>query len=183
MDFWKACAEISPPGTVTRGEEESFRLFTDGQAAMFFYGEWGQETIRSRAPEMDYGIALLPRPEDGQSIGTFGGFNLGINSNTQNEKLAWDFIQFATSKEVEKEITMITPAYKEAAFEYLEEKRKHSDVIFKQLSNSYFRPSVKNYFEIAAVQRNATAKILLNQMKTKDALDEAAKKIDELLNN
>jgi len=183
MNFLKACEEISPPGTVARAEEDSFKLFTSGKAAMFFYGEWGQDTIKTRNPEMDYGVALLPRPDDGISIGTFGGFNLGINSKCENRELSWKFIEFATGKDAEMKITMLTPAHKEAAREYLKRRRKYNEVIFQQLSNSSFRPAVKNYTEISKVQIEATQKILLNQLGVKEALDEAAEKINELLEN
>lgn len=182
LDFWKALSEISPPGSVGRSEEDSFKLFTSGQVGMFFYGEWGQDTIATRAPDMDYGMANLPMSAEGKSIGTFGGFNIGINSQCQNKDLAWKFIEYSTSKDVNKKITMLTPAHKEAAKEYLQEKRKFPDIIYQQLTTASFRPSVPNYPEIAEVQRIATQKILLGEMKTKDALDEAAKKIDELLN-
>ncbi len=182
LEFWKACGEISPPGTVGRTEEDSFKLFTSGQVAMFFYGEWGQDTINSRAPDMDYGMALLPASATGQSIGTFGGFNIGINEKSGNKDLAWKFIEYATSKDVNKDITMLTPAHKEAAKEYLKQRRKFDDVIYQQLTTASYRPSVPNYPEIAEVQRIATQKALLGEASVKDALDEAAKDIDALLN-
>ncbi len=181
LDFWKACAEISPPGTVARAEEDSFKLFTSGQVAMFFYGEWGQDTIKARTPALDYGVARLPSPEGGESIGTFGGYNLGINSKCRNKELAWRFIEYATGEEVEKKITMLTPAHKDAALEYLKEKRKNPEAIYQQLSNSSFRPSVRNYPEISAVQGVALQEVLLNQKTPREALNDAAAKIDGLL--
>lgn len=182
LEFWKACAEISPPGSVGRSEEDSFKLFTSGQVGMFFYGEWGQDTIATRAPNMNYGMALLPRPEGGSSVGTFGGFNIGINAKCKNKDLAWKFIQYSTGKEVNKKITMLTPAHREAAKEYLKEKRRFPEVIYKQLDAALFRPSVPNYPQIAEIQRMATEKIILNQASAKDALNEAAQKINALLN-
>jgi ABC-type glycerol-3-phosphate transport system substrate-binding protein len=182
LDFWKACAQISPPGTVGRDEEEAFKLFTAGQVAMFFYGEWGQDSIAARAPKMNYGVAQLPKPANGTSIGTFGGFNLGINAKCKNKDLAWEFVKYTTKREVEEKITMLTPAQKEAAKTYLAAKRKFDDVIYRQLSTALFRPSVPNYPEVAEVQRTATGKILLGQADAKTALDEAAKAIDALLN-
>lgn len=182
MEFNKALLDISAPGMVGREQEAAFQLFTSGQVAMFFYGEWGQDTIKTRAPDMDYGVALLPRPKDGQSIGTFGGFNIGINANSKNKDLAWKFIEFATGKDAQMKITMLTPANKAAALEYLKEKRRYPDTIYQQLSTAYYRPLVPNYPEISEVQKAAIQKILLGEMSTKDALDEATKKIDELLN-
>ena len=182
LNFWKACAAISPPGTVGRDEEQSFKLFTSGQVAMFFYGEWGQDTIAVRAPTMNYGVANLPKPAGGESIGTFGGFNIGINAKCANKDLAWEFVKYLTKQDVDQKATMLTPANKAAANLYLKDKRKYNDVIYTQLTNALFRPSVPNYPEIADVQRTATGKILLGQMGTQAALDEAAKAVDALLN-
>ncbi|MGO9310480.1 MAG: ABC transporter substrate-binding protein, partial [Spirochaetia bacterium] len=110
LNFWKACAAISPPGTVGRDEEQSFKLFTSGQVGMFFYGEWGQDTITVRAPKLNYGVANLPKPAGGQSIGTFGGFNIGISAKAANKDLAWEFVKYITKQDVDQKATMLTPA-------------------------------------------------------------------------
>ncbi len=182
LNFWKACAQISPPGTVGRDEEQAFQLFTSGQVGMFFYGEWGQDTIAVRAPNLNYGVANLPIPTGGKSVGTFGGFNIGINAKSKNKDLAWEFVKYSTRQDMNEKITMLTPANKAAANAYLKEKRKFPDTIYTQLTQALYRPSVPNYPEIADVQRTATGKILLGQMDTKAALDEAAAAIDKLLN-
>ncbi len=149
---------------------------------MFFYGEWGQDTIAVRAPNMNYGVANLPKPAGGQSIGTFGGFNIGINAKAANKELAWEFVKYSTRQDVNQKISMLTPANKAAANLYLKDKRKFPDTIYTQLTLALFRPSVPNYPEIADVQHTATGKILLGQMSTQAALDEAAKAVDALLN-
>lgn len=182
LEFWVKLNEISPPGTVGKNEEDALTLFTSGQTAMAMYGEWGQDTIATRAPDMNYGVANLPKPEGGESVGTFGGFNLAINARSQNKDLAWEFIKYSTSYENQKSITMLTPAHKQAAKEYLEQKRKYSDVIYQQLTTATYRPNVPNYPEIANLQLQATQKAMTGVMSAKEALDEAAQKINELLN-
>lgn len=181
LEFWASLNEISPPGSVGKNEEDALTLFTSGQTAMAMYGEWGQDTIATRAPDMNYGVANLPMPEGGQSVGTFGGFNMAINAKSQNKELAWEFIKYSTSYENQKSITMLTPANKKAAQEYLQQKRKYPDVIYKQLTTATYRPNVPNYPEIANLQLQATQKAMTGRMSAKDALDEAAQKINELL--
>jgi ABC-type glycerol-3-phosphate transport system substrate-binding protein len=181
FEFYKKLQEISPPGTVGRSEEDSFKLFTAGQVAMFLYGEWGQDTIAARAPAMDYGIGMLPRPADGKSIGTFGGWEMAINKKSKNKDLAFKFLEYAAQASVNKKIASLTPANKEAALAFLREKRRFPDVIYEQLTGSLYRPLVPNYPEIAEVQRAATQAILLGQGNTKDILDNAVAKINALL--
>jgi ABC-type glycerol-3-phosphate transport system substrate-binding protein len=181
LEFYKKLQAISPPGTVGRSEEDAFKLFTAGQVAMFMYGEWGQDTIAARAPDMNYGMGLLPRPADGKSIGTFGGWEMAINKKSENKDLAWKFLEYAAQASVNKKIASLTPANKEAALAFLREKRKYPDVIYEQLTGALYRPLVPNYPEIAEIQRAATQAILLEQGKTKDILDDAVAKINALL--
>jgi len=181
LEFYKKLQTISPLGTVGRSEEDAFRLFTAGQVAMFMYGEWGQDTIAARAPDMDYGIGLLPRPADGKSIGTFGGWEMAINKKSQNKDLAWKFLEYAAQASVNKKIASLTPANKEAALAFLREKRRYPDVIYEQLTGALYRPLVPNYPEIAEIQRAATQAILLEQGNTKDILDDTVAKINSLL--
>ncbi|WP_256756875.1 ABC transporter substrate-binding protein [Cohnella sp. WQ 127256] len=182
LEFWAGMSEFSPPGSVGKNEEDAMTLFTSGQTAMTMYGEWGQDTIKTRAPSMNYGVANLPKPEGGESIGTFGGFNLAINSNSSKKDLAWEFIQYSTNYENQKTITMLTPANKKAAKEYLELTRQYPDVIYQQLTTATYRPNVANYPEIADLQLQATQKVMTGNMNAKDALQEAADKINKLLN-
>ncbi|MDO3678954.1 ABC transporter substrate-binding protein [Paenibacillus ehimensis] len=182
LEFWANMNAISPPGSVGKNEEDAMTLFTSGQTAMAMYGEWGQDTIATRAPNMNYGVANLPKPEGGESVGTFGGFNLAINAKSKSKDLAWEFIKYSTNVENQKQITMLTPANKQAAKAYLDQKRKYPDVIFNQLTTATYRPNVANYPEIADAQLQATQKVMSGKMNAKDALDEAAAKINKLLN-
>jgi multiple sugar transport system substrate-binding protein len=181
FEFYNKLQAVSPPGTVGRSEEDAFKLFTAGQVAMFMYGEWGQDTIAARAPEMNYGMGLLPRPAYGKSIGTFGGWEMAINKKSENKDLAWKFLEYAAQASVNKKIASLTPANKEAALAFLREKRKYPDVIYEQLTGALYRPLVPNYPEIAEIQRAATQAILLEQGKPKDILDDAVAKINALL--
>ncbi|KIL38983.1 hypothetical protein SD70_22835 [Gordoniibacillus kamchatkensis] len=182
LEFWASLSQISPPGSVGKNEEDAMTLFTSGQTAMAMYGEWGQDTIATRAPNMNYGVANLPKPDGGESVGTFGGFNLAINEKSKNKDLAWEFIKYSTNFDNQKFITMLTPAHKKAAQEYLKQKRKFPDVIYSQLTNATYRPSVANYPQIADIQLQATQKVMTGKLNAKDALQEAADKIDKLLN-
>lgn len=181
LDFWNECSKISPPGVAGRGEEDSFKLFASGQCAMAFYGEWGQDTVASMAPDMDYGVALLPIPEGGTSIGTLGGFNLGINANSENKELAWEFLKYTTREGVNENIVDLTPANKSAAEKFLNENRKNPDAIMEQLENALFRPTLPTYSEMAEIQRTATQEVILGESDSKTALDKAAGEITELL--
>lgn len=182
MKFFKKLQEVNPPGEVSRTEEDSFQLFTAGKVGMFWYGEWGQDTINARAPEMDWACTNFPKPEGGESIGTFGGWNMVIYEKSPVKEAAWKFIEFWTSKEVNEKVSSLTPANIEAAKSFLQKKRKFPDIIFKQLTTALYRPIFPKYPDLAEIQRNATTAILLGEKTVEEALKEATEEIDRLLN-
>ncbi|MEN3186759.1 MAG: ABC transporter substrate-binding protein [Atribacterota bacterium] len=181
MEFFKKLQRINPAGEVARTEEDSFQLFTAGKIGMFWYGEWGQDTINARAPEMDWACTNFPKPADGESIGTFGGWNMVIYKNAPNKDAAWKFIEFWTSREINERVSSLTPANIEAAKSFLQNKRKFSDVIFKQLTTALYRPIFPKYPDLAEIQRNATTAILLDEKTVEEAMRDATKEINALL--
>jgi len=182
MEFFKKLQAVNPPGEVARTEEDSFQLFTAGKVGMFWYGEWGQDTVNARAPEMDWACTNFPKPADGQSIGTFGGWNMVIYKNAPNKDAAWKFIEYWTSREVNEKVSSLTPANIEAARAFLQNKRKFSDVIFQQLTTALYRPIFPKYPDLAEIQRNATTAILLDEKTVEEAMKDATQEINDLLN-
>ncbi|MGC8777354.1 MAG: ABC transporter substrate-binding protein [Candidatus Caldatribacteriaceae bacterium] len=181
MEFFKKLQAINPPGEVARTEEDSFQLFTAGKVGMFWYGEWGQDTVNARAPEMDWACTNFPRPANGKSIGTFGGWNMVIYKNAPNKEAAWKFIEYWTSREVNERVSSLTPANIEAARSFLQNKRKFSDVIFQQLTTALYRPIFPKYPDLAEIQRNATTAILLDEKSVEEAMKSATAEINTLL--
>jgi ABC-type glycerol-3-phosphate transport system substrate-binding protein len=181
LEQYKETLEYGPEGAVGRDVEDAFALFTSGRAAIMFYGEWGQDTIAARAPDLDYGVGLLPVPEGGTSVGCFGGFNLGISSNSQHKDLAWEFLQYSSGLEKQKEITMLTPAHRQAAEEYLQEKRVYPEIIFQQLDQAKYRPLIPNYPDFAEAQRAILQRALLDEASPQQALEEGVPGLNAIL--
>ena len=181
LQYYKKLQEINPPGEVSRTEEDSFQLFTAGKVGMFWYGEWGQDTVNARAPEMDWALTYFPKPADGESITTLGGWNMVIYKNAPNKDAAWKFIEYWTSKEVNEKVSSLTPANIEAAKAFLNEKRRFPDIIFEQLVLALYRPIFPKYPDLAEIQRNATTAILTGTEGVESALRIATEEINALL--
>jgi ABC-type glycerol-3-phosphate transport system substrate-binding protein len=185
LQFYKDMEAYGPVGTVGRDEEAGLTLFTAGQAAMVLYGEWGPDTIESRSPGLNYGVALLPVPAAGdKSVGALGGFDLGISSKSQHKDLAWKLIQYLTNTNIQKMgVSSLTPSNRQAAKGYLEAKRGATNgaVMYQQLDQSRVPPLVPNWAEFSDIWRSADQKALLGILTPQQAMDEAAVQIDALL--
>jgi ABC-type glycerol-3-phosphate transport system substrate-binding protein len=99
----------------------------------------GDNSVNARAPEMDWALTYFPKPADGESITTLGGWNMVIYKNAPNKDAAWKFIEYWTSKEVNEKVSSLTPANIEAAKAFLNEKRRFPDIIFEQLVLALYR--------------------------------------------
>jgi len=177
----KTLTAYGPKGVGSRDEEQAFSLFTSKKTAMAIYGEWGQDTIKARDPNLNYGVALLPAPKGGKSVGTFGGFNLGISSKSTKKDLAWKFIQYASGAKKQLEITMLTPAHKTAATTYLNEKRRFPQTVYKQLNQALYRPLIANYPDFADAQRSMLTKVLSGSESVEAAIKKGVPALNAIL--
>jgi ABC-type glycerol-3-phosphate transport system substrate-binding protein len=181
LEQLKKLVAYGPKGVGSRDEEQAFSLFTSKKTAMAIYGEWGQSTINTRDKNLNYGVGLLPAPKGGKSVGTFGGFNLGISAKSTKKDLAWKFIQYASGAEKQLEITMLTPAHKASAATYLKANRKFSDTIYKQLNQALYRPLISNYPDFADAQRSMLTRVLSGAISPKAALKEGVPILNTIL--
>jgi len=74
--------------------------FMTGQVAMAIDGEWRAGMIAADAPDLNFGVAPFPVPDD--QADTYGkgyitGTIVGIASTSQKQNAAWRFVQFLTS--------------------------------------------------------------------------------------
>ncbi|MDP8926375.1 MAG: ABC transporter substrate-binding protein, partial [Actinomycetota bacterium] len=96
---------VAPQEVASWRERESLEAFNAGDAVFlrgwpYMYQIFAQE---GKVSQDQVGIAELPVAEEGmQSWSCLGGWNMYINSASQNKDAAWEFIKFATSPEIQK---------------------------------------------------------------------------------
>ena len=72
-----------------------------GQAAMMLSYYYLADDIRNKAPLLNFGIAPAPQIDLSKLKVNFANyFAEGVSKSSPNVDLAWDFLKFATSKEV-----------------------------------------------------------------------------------
>jgi multiple sugar transport system substrate-binding protein len=73
--------------------------FMAGNAAMMINGPWVINSLEAEAPDLEYTVAPIPYPEDGQPANGLGGENFSIFANSDVQDCAWDFITFTQAPE------------------------------------------------------------------------------------
>lgn len=74
-------------------------LFRAGRAAMYLTGHWS--AIEYRADGMDFGIVGLPS-RTGESETVVYAASMAVSRKTRHPQLAWEYVKFLTSAEVQK---------------------------------------------------------------------------------
>ncbi|NOY08393.1 MAG: ABC transporter substrate-binding protein [Spirochaetes bacterium] len=91
--------KAAPVSSAQWSSGDRYNAFIAGKLGLFLSGNFYIKTIMKDAPDLDFGVTLIPH---GKGKGaTFGGGNLiGITSQSKHPAEAWEFIKFAFSKDV-----------------------------------------------------------------------------------
>ena len=94
------------PGIETTDRETSRQIFALDQAAFYMDGAWMPSVFRTSMdfPDLNYGVAPAPRPDDGVQGAIHKGLitsRLHVTSNVRNPEAAWALIDFLTQPEGE----------------------------------------------------------------------------------
>jgi multiple sugar transport system substrate-binding protein len=165
-------------------------LFANGQAAMTVSGHWALIGY-ANAPKgsdgkpaitwSDLGVVEMPS-QTGKSVTVMYESGYAIGKNSKHKQLAWEFIKFFTSYEVQRKYNasgIAVCARKDVAEE------RGTDPLEAQFLPiiSSARPphgaSVEGYEIVEKVGKNALDSILNNDVPVKVALERAAKRIDQ----
>jgi multiple sugar transport system substrate-binding protein len=87
------------------GQSDVAKQFIVGKIAMMVNGPWQMPTIESSAPDLNYGVVPLPKPEGGESISCLGGENLGVINN-ENAEASVKFLMYIAQPEVMKQYSL-----------------------------------------------------------------------------
>ena len=74
--------------------------FISGGLAMQINGPWNVSTIQNLAPDKNWGVALVPKADDGVYASVLGGENFGPTTACKNLDAAVEFLEYLMGKDV-----------------------------------------------------------------------------------
>jgi trehalose/maltose transport system substrate-binding protein len=103
--------EISHRGVLSYEEPESLALFTQGLA--IFHRNWPYAWSVANDPAHSkiagkVGITPLPSFSGGKGVAALGGWQLGVSRFSTKPDIAWRFVAFMTSEQIQKRIGLAT---------------------------------------------------------------------------
>jgi multiple sugar transport system substrate-binding protein len=159
-------------------------LFNSGRIAMLYTGPWDLASF----PNVDYGVQILPRDKNHQTISGPDNWVL-FNNGKQRATAAWNFMKWFLSPREHMRIALATgelpirkselklPAYKKFVKKY-----KGTGTFVLNLANAKkARPVTDKYPRISQAIGQAVQAVLLGKAQPKAALDQAAGQVDSIL--
>lgn len=150
MQYLQDLAQFAPEGILNASSGSMRELFLNGSLAVEFWPALEQPTLQ--ASDLDWDFVNGTAPEGMTPVGTFGGWNLAIFADSENQEAAWKFIQFMTREDVNGDVVDLLPANVNAAEAFLEANRVGPDRIMEHLNNAKARPLSPRYLEVADIQ-------------------------------
>jgi multiple sugar transport system substrate-binding protein len=165
-------------------------LFANGQAAMTVSGHWALIGY-ANAPKGtdgkaaitwdDLGVVEMPS-QTGESVTVMYESGYAIGRNSKNKKLAWEFIKYFTSYEVQRKYNasgIAVCARKDVASERAKDRLESQFLPIIPTARPPHGASVEGYEIVEKVGKNALDSILNNDAPVREALEKAAKRIDQ----
>jgi len=85
--------------TWNQEQPNSFDAFVSGKTAFFFGYAYHLPLLKTQAPKLDIRVTALPQIEGSRVVNFANYWVETVSKASPNQKWAWDFIEFATSKD------------------------------------------------------------------------------------
>lgn len=189
VDFMRKVIDrdITPPGVTNYLEEDSLRVFENGNAA--FLRNWPYvwaEANREDSPVQGQ-IALKPMvhaPNENPAA-CLGGWGFGIAKTTPHPEAAWKVVEYFTSREAQKQFALefaYVPS-RRALFTDAEilGKFPHYEQLLEVAETTIPRPPVGQYAQISDILQRYLSAALTDQMTSEAAMQAAARETRQVL--
>jgi ABC-type glycerol-3-phosphate transport system substrate-binding protein len=177
LAYLQSLARYAPRGIANASSGDMRELFLNGSLAVEFWPALEQPTLQKSALNWDFVVGTAP--EGKTPIGTFGGWNLVVYSDSPNKEAAWKFIQFLAREDVNGKVVDLIPANVKSADAFLRANRTGPDRILEHLDNAAPRPLSPRYLEVSDIEVTLAQDVFAG-MDPKEAAEKACAAVDAL---
>ncbi|MDJ0616756.1 MAG: ABC transporter substrate-binding protein [Calothrix sp. MO_192.B10] len=178
---------IAPAGVTTYQEEETRRIFQNGEAA--FVRNWPYAWPLGNADDSPVKGKIAIKPmvgTPGQNGGAcLGGWGLGIAKNSKHPEEAWKAIQYFTSEAAQRKFILqagFVPSRRSLFTDpQIVAKYPHYPEILRVVDQAVLRPPIAQYAQASDILQRYLSSALTNRMNPEKAMKAAAAETKRLL--
>jgi multiple sugar transport system substrate-binding protein len=182
LEYFKSLIPFAPRGVLTYDWDENARAFAQGTAAMTI--QWQNAAPTFYDPEKSkivgkfkFTKVLGKKQPDGsiKRTPTFGGWSLQIPKDSKHKEAAWEFMVWASSRELDPRLAYSQPGSRFSGLEDPEIQKKYIEYpgMLESLPIAKGRPRIAPYSELADALEVALSEAMTGAKSSKKALDEA----------
>ncbi|MDX2241337.1 MAG: ABC transporter substrate-binding protein [Leptolyngbyaceae cyanobacterium bins.302] len=179
---------ISPPGVTTYVEEDTRRIFQNGESAFMRNWPYAWSLMNADTSPVKGKIEIMPmvRSQSGQDSGScLGGWGLGIAKTSKHKQAALEAIRFITSEAIQKQFIM-DAGYVPSRRELFNDadviaRYDHYPDLLKVVNNAVLRPPIAQYAQASDILQRYLSAALTNQQSPEAAMQAAAGETRRLL--
>lgn len=164
-------------------QQDAMLQFSSGRAAMMVNGPWNVPPILENAPDMDFGVTVLPAREKGGSASILGGESFGVAVGA-NVEAASEFFNWIYSEEIYTDF-LREMGQMPAEESLLMDAYYQNDPVQKAFADNLMvakpRAYGASYGEMSSALQVALAASLSGMKTPEDAMKEAAAVVNPLL--
>ncbi|MGB5963324.1 MAG: ABC transporter substrate-binding protein [Coleofasciculaceae cyanobacterium] len=172
---------ISPKGVTTYQEEDTRRLFQNGDAVFLRNWPYVFPLAQEDGSKIKDKIGIKPMIHaPGQKSGAcLGGWGLGIAKTSKHPEQAWKAIEYFTSTEALRPFIIKTgylPSRKELFIDpEILSKYPHYLQLLKVVENTVLRPPIPQYAQVSDILQRYLSAAFTNQLSPEQAMKSAAR--------
>lgn len=190
LEYFAKLVEVANPGVLSQDYDECAQTFADGKAAMNL--QWQNAAPWFDNPEKSsivgkYGIAPQPgvEQEDGTILRSpcFGGWDMGISADSANKEAAWEFIVWATTPEMERELATAMPSSRVSVLGDEEFAADHIEypVMVESFDYAMGRPRIPEWPQMADLIEAGLSEAMTGAKTPEEAMGDVNPLLDEIL--
>ncbi|NLL77886.1 MAG: ABC transporter substrate-binding protein [Clostridiales bacterium] len=163
-------------------QADAEKQFASGQAAMMINGPWQFSGLADDAPDLDYGVAKVPKADNGEYASVLGGENVAICAGA-NVEASWKFLTWITSKEKSQDICKSIGRFSPRADVDIQEMFADdplNSVFAEVMPSAQSRGPSPDWPEISAAIYTAQQEVFTGQKDVDTAMADAQAKIDAI---
>ncbi|MBS3787122.1 ABC transporter substrate-binding protein [Candidatus Bipolaricaulota bacterium] len=177
---------VADKGVITTKTDDSRVIFQDGRAIFMLNWPyaWGRLQSEDSAVKGKVGIDTPPAFPGHDPNVCLGGYQFGVNANTENPDLAWKVVKKLSSYETRKKAALVRGDPPTMKAVYKDEEVLETNPWFEELlpilETGKSRPKSPAYPEVSSAIRNQLSAALAGNKTPQEALDAAAEDLEEL---
>ncbi|TCR64059.1 sugar ABC transporter substrate-binding protein [Bosea sp. BK604] len=172
--------KVAPPSTLENGGLELRRLFMAGTIAMYQGTPTELERFAQDAPNLDYGVAIMPHPKGKQTSALLGGWGFIVPKAGKNKAEAMKLLQFLAKPERLALYTRTFPTTT-TAMNLPRFADPKLDAFKEMLKHARPQPPIGTWLEISSAYYKNIQEVLIGGASPQAAMAAADKAIEAIL--